>query len=95
MAETYIERRKRGFFGWIFLLTFFAFNALMVLWLGSYWGVVGEAITEGQSEAARAGATIGGTIGTGVILFTWACGSVILGLLVMMTRGKKIIERCA
>jgi hypothetical protein len=34
------EKRKRGFFGWIFLLLFIVFNLLMGAWLISYWSLV-------------------------------------------------------
>lgn len=36
MTETYIEKRKRGVFGWLFLLVFLGWNLLMLSWLMSY-----------------------------------------------------------
>jgi fatty acid desaturase len=33
MPRKLIERRQRGFFGWIFLLIFWVANGLMALWL--------------------------------------------------------------
>jgi hypothetical protein len=83
------ETRRRGFFGWLFLLLFLAFNALMALWLFAYWGELGKIAT--PSEAERVGRTIGGTIGTGLILFFWVSGAVITGLLALLTRGRKTI----
>lgn len=83
------ETRKRGFFGWVFLLVFFAFNAFMAFWLISYWGSVSD-LSVG-SEAAKAGRAIGGTIGSGVIVFFWVAGAVILGIFTLLTRGKKTI----
>ena len=84
------EKRKRGFFGWVFLLLFLSFNALMVVWLFSYWNTV-LPMTGTGSEAGRAGAAIGTAMGTGVIISIWTCGSVVLGLFVLFTRGRKVI----
>lgn len=83
------EVRKRGFFGWLFLLLFFAFNALMVIWLLSYWSHLGAMHT--ASEAERTGVAIGGTIGSGLIFIVWVGGAVILGLFALLTRGRKTI----
>ena len=76
------------FSGWIFLIVFLAFNALMIGWLVTYWNLIGESLSSG-SEAARAGSAIGATVGTGVILFFWTAGAVITGLLALVTRGRK------
>jgi hypothetical protein len=84
------EKRKRGFFGWLFLILFLLFNGLMAAWLFSYWSAVLPMSTTG-SEAGRAGAAIGTTLGTGIILSTWTCGSIVLGLFVLFTRGRKVI----
>jgi hypothetical protein len=85
------EIRKRGFFGWLFLLLFLAFNVLMVVWLFDYWSHLSNTVD--ASEAARTGKLIGGTLGTGVLMFVWVMGSVILGLLAILTRGsRRIIE---
>lgn len=91
MAQRIIRRetRKRGFFGWIFLILFWAFNALMLFWLISYFNVIGQ--TEVHSSAEAAGRTIGGTIGTGMLLFMWAAGAIILGIITLLTRGQKTI----
>ncbi|MFG1418919.1 hypothetical protein V5F38_12205 [Xanthobacter sp. V0B-10] len=83
------EVRKRGFFGWIFLLIFLLFNAVMVLWLISYLGSLSEVTA--VSEAEKAGRAIGGTIGAGFLLVVWALGAVITGLLAIVTRGSKTI----
>lgn len=83
------EIRKRGFFGWVFLLLFLAFNALMAAWLFSYWATISGLETHGSAE--QAGHAIGATIGSGVILFFWVAGAVILGLIAMLTRGRKTI----
>jgi hypothetical protein len=82
-----VTRQKRGFFGQLFLIVFFGFNLLMVVWLFDYWGRVDLG---GASEAARTGAAIGTTIGTGIVLFIWALGAVITGLLAILTRGRDV-----
>lgn len=83
------EIRKRGFFGWLFLLIFLGFNALMAVWLISYWVQLSEMSAPTQAE--QAGKAIGGTIGSTMLLGLWAVGSVITGLLALLTRGSKTI----
>jgi hypothetical protein len=80
--------RKRGFAGRFFLFIFYGFNLLMVWWLLDYWGKVGDSLHTG-SHAAQTGAAIGTTIGTGLVLFIWALGSIITGLLAILTRGRR------
>lgn len=83
------ETRKRGFFGWLFMTLFVAFNVLMLVWLIGYAGQVSSIPAE--SDAAQAGRAVGGAIGTGILLFFWVAGSVILGLFAILTRGRKTI----
>ena len=83
------EVRKRGFFGWIFLLLFYAFNALM-LW-ATLAGLYSVGQTTPDTPEGQVGAAIGATLGIGFLLAFWACGAVILGLLVIVTRGSKTI----
>jgi hypothetical protein len=60
----------------------------MVFWVVSYFAVIGETVSTTFSEAAQAGAAIGGTIGTGMLLGLWVMGAVILGLFVLFTRAR-------
>lgn len=93
MSERHIERvehRKRGFFGHVFKWGFVGWNLLMVFWLGSYLVEVVPLI-ESDSNAGRAGATVGTTIGVSLIMMLWMAGAVILGLFVLLTRGKKVV----
>ena len=83
------ETRKRGFFGWIFLILFILFNVLMALWLFAYWSSLAN--MSAGSDAEAAGRAIGGTIGSGMLVFLWAAGDVVLGLFVLLTRGRKTI----
>lgn len=91
MNETYVERRKRGFFGWIFLLIFIAWNLLMLFAFVKGMSAVSD--TAGMSAAEKAGHDVGAGIGAIVILVVWALGSVITGLLALLTRGSKTIVK--
>lgn len=88
---TRIEKRKRGIFGWVFLILFWAFNALMLAWFIGGMGATSETVAAAASDAERAGAAIGTMIGAGMILSIWVMGDIILGVLVLLTRGKKVI----
>lgn len=82
-----LRKPKRGFFGKLFKWSFIGFNILMAFWLFSYWGTVGE-MTSSSSGAEKAGAAIGGTIGTGMLFGLWMFGDIVLGLFVLFTRPK-------
>jgi len=43
------------------------------------------------SDAERTGAAVGTALGVGVILFMWVAGAVILGLMMLFTRGKRVL----
>lgn len=88
---TRIEKRQRGFFGWIFLVLFWAFQLLMVLWFVGGMSAAGESAAGLTSEAERAGAAVGTVLGAGLILSIWAFGTIILGAFTLLTRGKKVI----
>lgn len=61
------------------------------------WGLVaginsaGEVINDPASGAERMGAAIGATLGVGMVLSIWVMGGIILGLMMLFTRGKKIV----
>ena len=83
------ETRKRGFFGWVFLVLFILFNLIMLFWM---WGGMSAATsTVANGAAEEAGRAIGTAIGAGVILFVWVAGAIILGLFALLTRGRKTI----
>lgn len=75
-----------NFFKWLFIL----FNGLMLFWLFSYWINISDLVSNTSSEIESAGAAIGSTIGTGIILTTWALGAIFLGIPVMLTKGKYV-----
>lgn len=92
MAQiTRIEKRKRGFFGWIFLILFWGFNIAMIFSLFAGVNETAQSGAQLSGDAERAGHAIGTAIGVGMLLAVWAFGSIILGFMVMMTRGKKVI----
>lgn len=91
MATIQREIRKRSVFGKIVKWLFILFNILMVVWLFRYLGFLGEQVQTAASDAERAGTAIGGTIGVGFVIFFWACGSIILGIVTLLTRGQKIL----
>jgi hypothetical protein len=82
------EIRKRGFFGWLFLLLFIVFNLLMAIWMLSFWADVGERVAQATSEAARGVGRLGAAAGTSFIAFLWVAGAVVLGLFALLTRGR-------
>lgn len=84
------EVRKRGFFGWVFLILFLGFNALMALLFFAGMSNVAE-MPGMDTDAERAGQAIGATLAGGMLLVVWALGAVITGLLALLTRGSRTI----
>lgn len=85
------ERRKRGPIGFALKWLFVLYNLLMAWWLIA--GMLGVSRLQHQAvtDAERAGAAIGTTLGLAMVVFFWAGGSIILGALALLTRGKKVI----
>ncbi|RVL02490.1 hypothetical protein [Sinorhizobium meliloti] len=83
-------KRKRGVFGTIVWWLFLAFNGLMALWV--FWAIkMAAQHAQATTDAAvQAGSVIGGTIATGLLVSLWLFGSLILGLIVALTRGKTV-----
>lgn len=82
-------KHVRGPVGKIVKWLFIGFNLLMVFWLFSYWDNIAPMMNTGSS-AKQAGAVIGSTIGTGMILMIWVLGAIVLGIVVMLTKGKRV-----
>lgn len=80
-----------SFFGFIWRLLFWGWQALMFIWLLSYTSDVSPLVQSSQSTWERAGAAIGLTIGWSFIFFFWVGGTVILGLFVLMTRRTRML----
>jgi hypothetical protein len=74
---------RRGFFGWVFLLIFLAFNAVMAFALVGFLVEVGK-----RADQIQATRDYGRTFGAVLISFFWLCGAVITGLLALVTRGR-------
>ena len=83
------EKYQRGVFGTVFKWAFIAFNILMVAWLVTGMNSVSQMTA--NSDAARAGHAIGATIAFSMVLGIWMMGDIILGVLVLLTRGDKIV----
>lgn len=86
-AKTLVQKRKRGVFGWLVAIVFWGFNLLMLAWLVSAFGLVGEQYSSATSNAARAGTAIGAGLGISMLLGVWLIGDLILGLIMYFTRG--------
>ncbi len=85
MVARYREiRGKLGFFGWLWRILFVGWQVLMVAWFLGYTTEVAPMV-EGD-DAASVGAAIGVGLSWMVILFFWVCGTIILGLFVLLTR---------
>jgi hypothetical protein len=87
-----VYREGRGFFGWVFLIVFLAFNLLMLAWMVGYWQFIGSMDFGKPGDPGQTGATIGAALATGFILFVWVCGAVITGLLALLTRGRSVVD---
>lgn len=91
MGTVQKEVSDRSAFGKVIKWLFIIFNILMIIWLVTGLGAAGDAMNNTVNEAEKAGAAIGTTIGMGLILVVWAFGDIILGILVLLTRRKKLI----
>lgn len=85
------EKYIRGPIGRLTRWAFIAFNFFMVLWVGHALSTFGHVYNNASSTAEQAGTEIGITIGLSVILGVWVAGDIILGFLVLLTRGQKTI----
>jgi hypothetical protein len=86
------EISDRTLVGKIFKWLFIIFNAIMLIALVRGCSATNEVMMNAQSEAERAGAGLGTVLGIGMLLTLWVFGDIILGLFVLFTRRKKIIE---
>lgn len=82
-------RTERGVFGLAAKWAFILFNILMLVWMVSGFHAVSG--IEANSDAERVGHAIGSIIGFASLLTLWVSGDVILGIMVLLTRGKMTI----
>jgi hypothetical protein len=92
MAIVRREVSDRTVLGKLFKYLFIAFNIFMAFALFKGCSAAADGMQHTASDAEAAGAAIGTAIGVGSLLFLWLAGDVILGLFVLFTRKKKIIE---
>ena len=92
MAIVRREVSDRTVMGKIVKWLFIIFNLLMIIALFRGCAGASEFINNAHSEAERAGASIGTVIGIGMIGVVWVVGDIIIGIVVLLTRRKKIIE---
>ena len=83
------ETRERSAVGRLIKWAFIGFNILMVVWI--VVGMNAASKMEVHSVAEHAGRAIGSAIGFVALLILWAIGDIILGILVLFTRGDKVI----
>ena len=88
---TQIEKRRRGPFGWFVAILFYGFNAIMVVLMVGGWASVGTMVEQGYDDLSVAAAGFAGVVGTAALLWMWLFGAIILGIMMLLTRGKKVI----
>lgn len=79
-----LRKARRGPIGFLIKWTFILWNVLMIWWVVSGANAASHVAT--HSRAEEAGRAAGTAIGVGLILVVWMVGSVILGILVLLTR---------
>ena len=82
-----LRKPQRGVFGWMLKWTFILFNILMLVSVFAGLSGMGD-LPPAESEAEEAGRSVGAFLGVSALLGFWAAGSLILGLLVLLTRPK-------
>lgn len=92
MGQIQVVKYKRGPFGTLMSILFWAFNILMVVLVGRLIFHIGERGAELATDAEKAGLGLAGGIGFVGLLVVWVLGAVILGALKYFTRGQQIIE---
>ena len=87
-------KHKRGFFGRVWQIVFWLFQAIMIYAIFINVSVVGEIAGSGcdGSAACEAGAVIGGGLIAVTGWFIWILGTIILGILMLATRGKLVTK---
>ena len=81
-------RERRSAFGRAVKRVFLGFQALMCLLLLGTCAVVAPFLSNPDPEVA-VGAGLFGATATGFLWLAWPLGSALLGLLVLLTRGRK------
>ena len=88
LTKTTVTKHRRGFFGRVWQIMFWLFQAAMVLLVVANFNAVDQVATDCAGDAAcEAGAVLGGGMMAVGGWFIWFLGTVILGLLMFATRG--------
>lgn len=87
----WIETRECGLLGRFFKRLLVVFNFLMIVWLASRFLQVGGAVSGILSGVGSESIAIVSTISAGMLVGVWFVGNVVLGVFVLMTRGKKVM----
>jgi hypothetical protein len=83
------EKRERSFAGKMIKWAFIGFNFLMVVWV--ILGFYSVSKIQTHSVVEQIGTGIGAAVGFTFVLMLWALGDLILGVLVLVTRGDKVV----
>ena len=83
-----VAREPRGTFGRWVKRGFFGFQALMLVGSLGTCAVVGRFVTVPDPEVAM-GAGMFGAMALGTIWLAWPVGTLVLGVLLLLTRGRK------
>ena len=84
-----LRKPTRTIFGKIVKWGFIVFNVIMVAWMGSYFGFIGESMEGAKSGAEGVGMAIGAGIGVTMLLVIWVFVDIILGMVFLFTRPSK------
>jgi len=98
LVKTQVTKHQRGFFGRIWQIMFWLFQAAMIALIVVNFNAVGEVSADCVNQhadatnaaACKAGATIGGGLVAVGGWFVWFLGTVVLGILMFATRGKLV-----
>ncbi|MEO5757660.1 MAG: hypothetical protein ABIQ51_12485, partial [Mesorhizobium sp.] len=87
--DAVVVRRKRGVFGWFFLLIFIGFNMVM-LWLADVGLGAADKLPGLSTNVVSLGVDLGAAIGVAAFVVCWVVGFLLLGLFAYLTRGRKV-----
>ena len=85
------EKNVRGPFGQFAKWSFIIFNIVMLCAMLAFCAHVGNVANHATSDAETAGVGIGGALGSGFLVMIWLLGAVVLGLITLLTKGKKVV----
>jgi hypothetical protein len=90
---TTITTHKRGFFGRIWQILFWLFQAIMVALIWANYSAVKEVGGDCANTACGAGVALGAGMVAATGWLVWILGTVILGILLLATRGKLVTKQ--